>query len=122
MSDDHLIMSRFENKISKCKSPSDLDKLCRTYLEFRNKYSSEPIVYGTKKFCATLAVDEYEYKNFDTTEYVNFQNNVKLQMAREIISHCVREGFLKFDKEYSVAAMRHYFNAELEVVKPKETR
>ena len=41
--DDHLIMSRFENRITKCKSPLDLDKLCRTYLEYRGKYDNRPM-------------------------------------------------------------------------------
>lgn len=137
MSEEHLIMSRFENRVAKCKDPSDLDKLCRTYLEFRGKYNSKPMdpwleavlqacndrpAIGTKKFSATMVIDAYEYKNFDTTEYVNFQNNVKLQLAREIVSECVRDGFIKFDKEYSVATMQHYFKAQMEVKKPKETR
>ena len=138
MSDDeHLIMSRFENRINKCKSPLDLDKLCRTYLEYRGKYNSKPMdpwleavlqtnnerpAIDTKKFSATMAIDVYEYKNFDATEYVNFQNNIKLQLAREIVSECVRDGFIKFDKEYSAATMQHYFKAQMEVKKPKETR
>lgn len=137
MSDDeHLIMSRFENRVAKCKDPLDLDKLCRTYLEFRGKYNSQPMdphieallqnndrsVIDTKKFSATMAIDAYEYKNFDTTEYVNFQNNIKLQLAREIVSECVRDGFIKFGKEYDVTTMRHYFKVEMEVKKPKETR
>lgn len=134
--DDHLIMSRFENKINKCKSPLDLDKLCRTYLEYRGKYDSHPKdpyieallqnndrpVIDTKKFSATMAIDAYEYKNFDTTEYVNFQNNIKLQLAREMVSECIRDGFIKFGKEYDVTTMRHYFKVEMDVKKPKETR
>lgn len=135
--DDHLIMSRFENKINKCKSPLDLDKLCRTYLEYRGKYDNRPMdpfveaiiqsnkdrpAIDTKKFSATMSIDAYEYRNFDTTEYVNFQNNVKLQMAREIVSECVRDGFIKFGKEYDVTTMRHYFKVEMEVKKPKETK
>jgi hypothetical protein len=130
-------MSRFENKINKCKSPLDLDKLCRTYLEYRGKYDNRPMdpwieavlhtnndhpVIDTKKFSATWTIDAYEYKNIDKTEYVNFQNNIKLQLARDIVSECVRDGFIKFDKEYDVTTMRHYFKVEMEVKKPKETR
>ena len=139
--DDHLIMSRFENRINKCKSPLDLDKLCRTYLEYRGKYDNRPMdpfveaiiqynkdrpyiseTFDTKKFSATMAIDAYEYKNFDATEMINFQNNIKLQLAKEIVSECVRDGFIKFGKEYDVTTMRHYFKAEMEVKKPKETR
>jgi len=137
MSDDeHLIMSRFENKINKCKNPLDLDKLCRTYLEYRGKYDNRPMdpfieallqnndrpAIDTKKFSATWTIDLYEYKNIDTNEMRNFQNNIKLQLAKEIVSECVRDGFIKFDKEYSVATMQYYFKAELEVKNPKETR
>jgi len=135
--DDHLIMSRFENRINKCKSPLDLDKLCRTYLEFRGKYENRPMdpwieavlhtnndrpVIETKKFSSTRSIDEYEYKNIDKTELINFQNNLKLQLAKDIVSECVRDGFIKFGKEYDVTAMRHYFKVEMEVKKPKETR
>lgn len=135
--DDHLIMSRFENKIAKCKSPLDLDKLCRTYLEYRGKYDNRPMdpwiesvlktnnerpAIDTKKFSATMTIDAYEYRNIDKTEYVNFQNNIKLQLAREIVSECVRDGFIKFGKEYDVTTMRHYFKVEMDVKKPKETR
>ena len=139
MSDDeHLIMSRFENRVAKCKSPLDLDKLCRTYLEYRGKYNSQPIdpwleavlktnannrsVDNTKKFSALTTIDLYEYKNIDTNEMKNFQNNIKLKLAKEIVSECARNGFIKFDKEYSVATMQYYFKAELEVKNPKETR
>ena len=137
MSDDeHLIMSRFENKINKCKNPLDLDKLCRTYLEYRGKYDNRPMdpfieallqnndrpAIDTKKFSATWTIDLYEYKNIDTNEMRNFQNNIKLQLAKEIVSECARNGFIKFDKEYSVATMQYYFKAELEVKNPKETR
>jgi hypothetical protein len=129
-------MSRFENKINKCKNPLDLDKLCRTYLEYRGKYDNRPMdpfieallqnndrpAIDTKKFSATWTIDLYEYKNIDTNEMRNFQNNIKLQLAKEIVSECVRDGFIKFDKEYSVATMQYYFKAELEVKNPKETR
>ncbi len=141
MSDEHLIMSRFENRVAKCKDPLDLDKLCRTYLEFRGKYDNRPVdpfieaiiqtnkdrpyiseTFDTKKFSATMAIDAYEYKNFDATEMITFQNNVKLQLAKEIVSECVRDGFIKFGKEYDVTTMRHYFKVEMDVKKPKETR
>lgn len=141
--DDHLIMSRFENRIAKCKSPLDLDKLCRTYLEYRGKYNSKPTdpwleavlktnandrpnifetPSETKKFSSTRSIDEYEYKNIDKTELINFQNNLKLQLAKDIVSVCVRDGFVKFGKEYNFDTMRHHFKAEMEVKKPKETR
>lgn len=139
--DDHLIMSRFENKINKCKSPLDLDKLCRTYLEYRGKYDNRPMdpfveaiiqsnkdrpyiseTFDIRKFSATWTIDAYEYENFDATEYVNFQNNIKLQLAREMVSECIRDGFIKFGKEYDVTTMRHYFKVEMDVKKPKETR
>jgi hypothetical protein len=141
MSDEHLIMSRFENKINKCKNPLDLDKLCRTYLEYRGKYDNRPMdpfvesiiqankdrpyiseTFDIKKFSATMAIDAYEYRNIDKTEYVNFENNIKLQLAREMVSECIRDGFIKFGKEYDVPTMRHYFKVEMEVKKPKETR
>lgn len=141
--DDHLIMSRFENRIAKCKNPMDLDKLCRTYLEFRGKYNSQPTnpwleailktnendrphifetPSETKKFSSIRSIDEYEYKNIYKTELINFQNNLKLQLAKDIVSECVRDGFIKFNTEYNAATMRHYFRAEMEVKKPKETR
>lgn len=139
MSDDHLIMSRFENKISKCKTPLDLDKLCQTYLEFRGKYNSQPMdpwlemmlktnvksyteSSDIKGFSVTKTIDEFEWSSMDIMTQSKYKNHFEIEMARDLGIECMRTGFIKIHKDYCVATGRHWFKAQIEVVKPKETK
>lgn len=124
MIEDHLVMARFNSRIEQCKTPKDLDSLCKTYLAYREKDKPKTIdmtnyftppnnsLMMERRIDVDYHIDRYHVEKMKAEAVYDFAN--------QIGKHILNEGYMRIDESHDVRTMQHIMRAIVYVTKPQD--